>query len=225
MERPAQGVGGGLPAGVGPQEVHDLLSMQAMRGGQDEQLHQGCRLPQAPLALLDRSGANRNRELTEQLDAYRLTRPTRSACAARPRRLGCWSPLRHLHRASLGTMITIPAAHRKRRSRASWQSAASSTAPRVCRDPALCWGILGAPRSSCKLGEKRRADERTRTAYPCSLRVITQALQGCAGVCKSRIPRRLSLLRVAGCCTVLRSRWYQRVSTLSHYPRHTLVKD
>jgi hypothetical protein len=34
-------------------------------------------------------------------------------------------------------------------------------------------------------------------------------LQGCAGDCKSRISRRLSLLRVAACCTVLRSRWYQ----------------
>jgi hypothetical protein len=204
MERPAQGVGGGLPAGVGPQEVHDLLSMQAMRGGQDEQLHQGCRLPQAPLALLDRSGANRNRELTEQLDAYRLTRPTRNACAARPRRLGCWSPLRHLHRASLGTMITIPAAHRKRRSRASWQSAASSTAPRVCRDPALCWGILGAPRSSCKLGEKRRADERTRTADLISLRVCGQWLLGVAEDCKTRISKRLLVLAIAHNCTVLR---------------------
>ena len=39
----------------------------------------------------------------------------------------------------------------------------------------------------------------------CSLRVITQALQGCAGDCKSRISKRLSSLRVAECCTVLRS--------------------
>ena len=54
-----------------------------------------------------------------------------------------------------------------------------------------------------------RADERTRTAYPCSLRVITQALQGFAEACKSRTSRRLSVLWVAGCCTVLRSRWYQ----------------
>src|SRR5215212_4384677 len=54
-----------------------------------------------------------------------------------------------------------------------------------------------------------RADERTRTAYPCSLRVITQALQGVAEACKSRISRRFPLLRVAACCTVLRSRWYQ----------------
>jgi hypothetical protein len=34
-------------------------------------------------------------------------------------------------------------------------------------------------------------------------------LQGVARACKTRIPRRLSLLRVAECCTVLRSRWYQ----------------
>jgi hypothetical protein len=55
----------------------------------------------------------------------------------------------------------------------------------------------------------RRADERTRTAYPCSLRVIPQALQGRARACKSPIPKRLSLLGVAARCTVLRSRWYQ----------------
>jgi hypothetical protein len=34
-------------------------------------------------------------------------------------------------------------------------------------------------------------------------------LLGCAQACKSRIFRRLSLLRIAQCCTVLRSRWYQ----------------
>jgi hypothetical protein len=43
----------------------------------------------------------------------------------------------------------------------------------------------------------------------CSLRVIGQALLGAAWGCKSPISRRLSLLRVAGCCTVLRSRWYR----------------
>jgi hypothetical protein len=43
----------------------------------------------------------------------------------------------------------------------------------------------------------------------CSLRVITQALQGCAGGCKCRIFKLFSLLRFAACCTVLRSRWYQ----------------
>jgi hypothetical protein len=56
---------------------------------------------------------------------------------------------------------------------------------------------------------KTRADERTRTADLISLRVIHQALQGFAGDCKSRIFKRFPLLRVAACCTVLRSRWYQ----------------
>src|SRR5919107_3417702 len=56
---------------------------------------------------------------------------------------------------------------------------------------------------------KTRADERTRTAYPCSLRVIGQALQGLAQECKSRINKPVSILRVAACCTLLRSRWYQ----------------
>src|SRR5215212_1725647 len=51
--------------------------------------------------------------------------------------------------------------------------------------------------------EIQRADERTRTAYPCN------ALQGCAGDCKCSIFRGVSFLRVAACCTVLRSRWYQ----------------
>ena len=56
---------------------------------------------------------------------------------------------------------------------------------------------------------KGRADERTRTAYPCSLRVIGHVLQGVAQACKCRISKLLSLLWVAACCTVLRSRWYQ----------------
>ena len=56
---------------------------------------------------------------------------------------------------------------------------------------------------------KRRADERARIAYPCSLRVIGQALQGVAEACKSRILKPISFLRLAQCCTVLRSRWCQ----------------
>ena|SRR5215211_3516189 len=43
----------------------------------------------------------------------------------------------------------------------------------------------------------------------CSLRVIHQALQGYAGDCECRIPKGVSFLRVAACCTVLHSRWYQ----------------
>jgi hypothetical protein len=34
------------------------------------------------------------------------------------------------------------------------------------------------PSRTASSGATRRADERTRTAYPCSLRVIGQALQG-----------------------------------------------
>ena len=43
----------------------------------------------------------------------------------------------------------------------------------------------------------------------CYLRVITQALHGCAGGCNSRIFRGVSFPCLAECCTVLRSRWYQ----------------
>jgi hypothetical protein len=43
----------------------------------------------------------------------------------------------------------------------------------------------------------------------CSLRVIGQALQGFARSCKCRLFRGVSFLRLAACCTVLRSRWYQ----------------
>jgi hypothetical protein len=55
----------------------------------------------------------------------------------------------------------------------------------------------------------KRADERTRTADLISLRVISQALQVIAGAYKSRISRRVSLLRRAANCTVLRPRWCQ----------------
>jgi hypothetical protein len=54
-----------------------------------------------------------------------------------------------------------------------------------------------------------RADERTRTAYPCSLRVIIHVLLGFAQACKSHILKPVSFLRLAQCCTVLRSRWCQ----------------
>src|SRR5919107_3482364 len=61
---------------------------------------------------------------------------------------------------------------------------------------------------TCKSQEKR---EPTSGLEPltCSLRVITQALQRVARSCKSCIFRGVSLLRLAPCCTVLRSRWYQ----------------
>ena|SRR5215207_3745139 len=43
----------------------------------------------------------------------------------------------------------------------------------------------------------------------CSLRVIIHVLQGFALVCESRTSKRFSLVRLALCCTVLRSRWCQ----------------
>ena len=63
-------------------------------------------------------------------------------------------------------------------------------------------------RFACKSQQKR---EPTSGLEPlsCSLRVIGQALPGIARACKSCISRRLSLLGVALCCTVLHSRWYQ----------------
>jgi hypothetical protein len=79
----------------------------------------------------------------------------------------------------------------------------------VSREPRLIIGTLPASDYSAYLSQIQRAEERTRTAYPCSSRVITQALQGFAGNCKSRISKGISLLCLAPCCTVLRSRWYQ----------------
>jgi hypothetical protein len=53
------------------------------------------------------------------------------------------------------------------------------------------------------LQEKQRADERTRTAYPCSLRVCGQRLLSVAGVCKSRIYKGYSVPSIAHDCRVL----------------------
>ena len=55
--------------------------------------------------------------------------------------------------------------------------------------------------------ESRRADSNRLPLL--QLRVITQALQGCAGGCKCRIFRGVSFPCLAECCTVLRCRWYQ----------------
>jgi hypothetical protein len=62
---------------------------------------------------------------------------------------------------------------------------------------------------SCKWWKNKRADERTRTADLLQLRVIIHVLQGLAEGCNSRLSKPISLLRVAACCTVLRSRWCQ----------------
>ncbi len=61
----------------------------------------------------------------------------------------------------------------------------------------------------CEFCRKNKEPTSGLEPLSCSLRVITQALQGLARGCKSRISRGLSLLRVAVYCTVLRSRWHQ----------------
>src|SRR5215208_4523974 len=73
--------------------------------------------------------------------------------------------------------------------------------------------LLPCEEISAYLSQIKRADERTRTAYPCSLRVIGHVLQVFAEACKSPISKPFSLLRVAECCTVFAfpvvSEWYQ----------------
>src|SRR5215211_312999 len=67
------------------------------------------------------------------------------------------------------------------------------------------------------LGEQMKEEPKVERGEPtsglepltCSLRVITQALQGVARTCKSRIFRGVSFPCLAECCTELRSRWYQ----------------
>src|SRR5215212_10767789 len=51
---------------------------------------------------------------------------------------------------------------------------------------------------------ENRADERTRTAYPCSLRVCGQWLLSVAHACKFRINKRSLVPSIAHCCSKLR---------------------
>jgi hypothetical protein len=74
--------------------------------------------------------------------------------------------------------------------------------------------------------KSRRADSNRLPLL--QLRVITQALQGCAGDCKYRIFRGVSFLCLAACCTVLRSQWYQigiRISRLARTVSRTLPES
>src|SRR5919112_1914962 len=70
--------------------------------------------------------------------------------------------------------------------------------------PICCASVL--PANLGKI-ENRRADSNRLPLL--QLRVITQALQGLARGCNSRISKPFSLLWFAECCTVLRYRWYQ----------------
>src|SRR3712207_6372387 len=68
-------------------------------------------------------------------------------------------------------------------------------------------GSIGHP-VFLQIASRQRADERTRTAFLFQLRVMHQALQGCARACKCPIDKPISS-SLAECCTVLRSQWYQ----------------
>src|SRR5918998_3936984 len=76
----------------------------------------------------------------------------------------------------------------------------------------LFYGLEGHSGYACTYRSKYE-ENKGPTSRPepptCPLRVITKVLQGLARGCKSRISKPASLLRVAACCTVLRSRLYQ----------------
>jgi hypothetical protein len=100
-----------------------------------------------------------------------------------------------------------PAGYRRHREQSN-PNAASRDQNGANKNPLHHRGFYRPPSFSCKSPHDR---EPTSGLGPlsCSLRVITQALQGVAGGCKCRIFRGVSFLRLAECCTVLRSRWYQ----------------
>jgi hypothetical protein len=83
-----------------------------------------------------------------------------------------------------------------------WSAGCSKSAP------TLCWDLNPVQRFTCK---SQQNEEPTSGLEPltCSLRVITQALQGCAEDCKYPLSKGIPLLCLAEGCTVLRSRWYQ----------------
>src|SRR5215208_738606 len=99
-----------------------------------------------------------------------------------------------------GAFVSFASAHVAHRLHITWEMDTRSKAGHC---------VCSAPH---RYTELERADERTRTAYPCSLRVITQALQGFARACKTPISKRVFFPCLAACCTVLRSWWYQHHS-------------
>ena len=125
----------------------------------------------------------------------------------------CYSELGHS--LSSGTRRSLTRGGRKLLLRIVLKGAAASLLLPMPRHPSWRFYFL------THLQVKERADERTRTAS-CSLRVIHQALQSLAGVCKSRISRPISLLCLAQCCTVLRSRWCQSGVNIASAPRFRL---
>jgi hypothetical protein len=102
-----------------------------------------------------------------------------------------------------------PAGYRRHREQSN-PNAASRDQNGANKNPLHRRGFYRPPGFFCKSPHDREPTSGLEPLSPApQLRVITQALQGCAEACKSRISRGLSLLRVAARCTVLRSRWYQ----------------
>src|SRR5215213_3254888 len=93
------------------------------------------------------------------------------------------------------------------------------TPPALRRASSVKWVAVNRSRQELRAFEllyvfpanryKKRADERTRTADLISLRVIIHSLQGFARGCKLPISKPISFLRLAECCTVMRSQWCQ----------------
>jgi hypothetical protein len=100
-----------------------------------------------------------------------------------------------------------PAGYRRHREQSN-PNAASRDQNGANKNPLHHRGFYRPPGFSCK---SPHDTEPTSGLEPltCSLRVINRVFHGLAGVCKTRISRRLSLLWLAPCCTALRSRWCQ----------------
>src|SRR5215210_6251538 len=120
-------------------------------------------------------------------------------CATRPHRL----PLGGVNMECTNGQ---PAGYRRHREQSN-PNAASRDQNGANKNPLHRRGFYRPPGFSCKSPYDR---EPTSGLEPLtSLRVIIHPLQGFAWGCKSRIPKPVSFLRLALCCSVLRSRWYQ----------------
>jgi hypothetical protein len=79
MDDHSQIVGGCPSPEVRPEEVHDLLAVQAVTRRESEKLHQVCGLTQPPRTLIYGPGAHRDTEAAQQPDAHGLRRPVKGA--------------------------------------------------------------------------------------------------------------------------------------------------
>src|SRR5215203_1583617 len=193
VERIVQVISGSLGCLVWPKQLHDLLPVEAVTAGEGEQLYQGGRLPEPPCLFRDGSRTYANPKATEQPDAHRLG----SLARRHPRSCYAFKASRRAHSRASPFMAELP----------YYLSHLLSYRIRVQdNESPIAWQIG----TRC-IGANRQKREPTSGLEPltCSLRVIGQPLQGCAGACKCRIFRGVSLPCVAARCTVLRSRWYQ----------------